>query len=141
MQSTTKVWNGSDEAFFELLTKFIFYAGFSKRVVNRRWVAFQDAFCAFQIGRVASFDEVHAEWLVRQDSGIIRNTRKVHATIVNARVCMELVARYGSLQEFVNRVCSQSPSDGQTRLRKTFSLVGESTALALWRELHEEHVE
>ncbi|MCI0182756.1 DNA-3-methyladenine glycosylase I [Sulfoacidibacillus ferrooxidans] len=134
MQTAT-TWRGSDEVFFELLTKLIFCAGFSKTVVNHRWSAFRQAFCAFQIGEVMTFDEVVIESLLSRESGIIRNARKVQATVVNARICSELVLQYGSLQQFVDAVCSLEAAAGQTMLRKTFALVGESTARSIWREL------
>ncbi|PWI57617.1 DNA-3-methyladenine glycosylase I [Sulfoacidibacillus thermotolerans] len=138
MESITFSWVGTDHAFFEILTKVIFYTGFSKGVVNRRWSAFRIAFCGFDIARVAFFDELQIESLLRKDSGIVRNARKVQATVTNARICIELIGQYGSLQNFMAELSRSSPLSMQIVFRKTFSLVGESAALALWRELQEE---
>ncbi len=134
------LWSGSDEDFFELLTKVVFTTGFSRSVVEKRWEAFRGAFRGFRIEDVAAFDEVTVEKMLERDSGIIRNVRKVRATIANARTCLELRSAYGTLQLFCESLAVLGEHAACITLRKTFSLVGESAAKALWVHLvQEEH--
>lgn len=128
-------WRGSDEEFFEMVTKVVFATGFSQSAVDRRWEAFRGAFQEFRMEDVATFDELTVEKMLAQDSGIIRNVRKVRATIANAHACLELRAAYGSMQLFCEQLAVLGEHAACIALRKTFSLVGESAARTLWRRL------
>lgn len=46
-----------DDGYFEELTKAIFRAGFSWRVIRQKWPAFQMAFNGFNLERVASYGQ------------------------------------------------------------------------------------
>lgn len=131
-------WSGTDEEFFELLTKVVFMTGFSRSVVEKRWEAFRGAFQGFRIEDVAAFDEVIVEKMLEHDSGIIRNVRKVRATIANARTCLELRSEYGSLQLFCESLADLGEHAASAVLRKAFALVGESAAKTLWARLSQD---
>jgi len=72
-----------DSGYLEELTKAIFRSGFSWRVVREKWDAFRRAFDGFNLDRVAAYDGAD---LVRlfNDSGIVRNRRKIIGTVENA---------------------------------------------------------
>ena len=135
-------WSGTDDEFFELLTKVVFMTGFSRSVVENRWEAFRGAFQGFRIEDVAAFDDVTVEKMLEHDSGIIRNVRKVRATIANARTCLELRREYGSLQLFSESLADLGEHAAGAVLRKAFALVGESAAKTLWvRLFHDQNAE
>ncbi len=128
-------WTGSDDQFFEVLTKVVFYTGFSRKVVESRWPAFQTAFSSFRIDEVLSYDAVMVEQLLQHDSHIVRNARKVHATIKNAGVCRELSQLHGSMADYCARLVDIGEDQGVKLLQESFYLIGESAARSLWKEL------
>lgn len=78
-----------DCAYFERLTFEAFQSGLSWLIVMRKRPAFRDAFAAFDPDAVAAFGAHDVERLM-QDSGIVRNRRKIEATIANARALCRL---------------------------------------------------
>ena len=73
-----------ESAMFEALTLGVFEAGLSWSIVFGRQEAFRRAFHDFNVGQVAAMTERDVDRLM-QDASIIRNRRKVQATIDNAR--------------------------------------------------------
>ena len=83
-----EVWGTrtSDEsAMFEALTLGVFEVGLSWSIVFGKRDAFWRAFHSFDVAKVAAMTGRDVERLL-QDSSIIRNRRKIEATIDNARV-------------------------------------------------------
>ncbi|WP_297316824.1 DNA-3-methyladenine glycosylase I [Bifidobacterium indicum] len=72
-------------ALFEMLSLEIFQCGLSWQLILHRRQALRRAFADFDILTVAGYDLTDVERLV-QDSTIIRNRRKIEATIANAGV-------------------------------------------------------
>jgi DNA-3-methyladenine glycosylase I len=81
---------------FEHLCLEAFQSGLSWLTILRKRDAFRRAFSGFRIGEVASFGEPDVARLLA-DAGIVRNRRKILATIENARRAEELIAEGGSL--------------------------------------------
>lgn len=125
-------WHGSDDEFLELLTRIVFRTGFSGAVVERRWAAFQSAFVGFCVDQVAKFDALRVEDLLRVDSAIVKNARKVRATIDNAQVCLRLREEWGSLAGYLDQVSLLGETAGRSRFKRDFHMVGESAAKSLW---------
>lgn len=89
-----------DQKLFELLSLEIFQAGLNWELVIGKRAAFNDAFHNFAIKQVAAMDEEDVEQLLqRQD--IIRNRKKLEATITNARAVLKIQAKYGSLDHYL----------------------------------------
>jgi DNA-3-methyladenine glycosylase I len=78
-----------DDRLFERLSLEGFQAGLSWLTILRKREGFRAAFAGFRIDRVAAFDEHDVERLLA-DSRIVRNRRKIEATIENARQAREL---------------------------------------------------
>ncbi len=131
----TPMINQGDDRFFEILTKVVFYTGFQRGVVERRWTHFQAEFLHFRIDQVANFDELDVERLLAKDSPIVRNARKVKATIENARICQTLIAEHGSLAKYLHAVTGQEKRSPEGEFRRAFRLVGESAARSLVTDL------
>jgi DNA-3-methyladenine glycosylase I len=71
------------------LTRAVFSAGLDPDVVDRRWPAFEAAFAGFDPAAVAAFGPEDVDRLLH-DPGIVRNRRKIEATVRNARTLLEL---------------------------------------------------
>ena len=89
-----------DDGYFEELTKAIFRAGFSWRVVREKWPAFQQAFNGFNLETVASYGQGDIDRLFN-DAGIVRNRRKILGAIDNAAHMLELVEEHGSFFRYL----------------------------------------
>lgn len=74
---------------FEFLILESFQAGLSWRTILHKREAFRAAFDGFAANKIAAYDETKIQSLLA-DSGIIRNQRKILATINNARAYLQL---------------------------------------------------
>ena len=73
-----------ESAMFEALTLGVFEVGLSWSIVFGKRDAFRKAFRGFEVAKVAAMTERDVDRLV-QDASIIRNRRKIQATVGNAR--------------------------------------------------------
>jgi len=112
-----------NSGYFEKLTQAVFQAGFSWKVVRSKWPNFQEAFAGFEIDRVASYDERDVERLLA-DEGIVRNARKIQATIENARIAQRLIAEHGSYHEYLRSLDGFPWQARRKALTKTFKHFG-----------------
>jgi 3-methyladenine DNA glycosylase Tag len=81
------------------MTRRIFYAGFSSKVVDDKWPAFEIAFDGFDPNACAFMSEAKFDALMR-DRGIVRNGAKIRSVQVNARFVLDLKAEHGSAGRF-----------------------------------------
>lgn len=88
-----------EQGLFERLSLEAFQSGLSWATILRKRPAFRAAFDGFEPDRVAAYDDSDRERLVA-DAGIVRNRRKVDATITNARATLALREREG-LADFI----------------------------------------
>lgn len=88
-----------DRSLYEKVCLEGFQAGLSWSTILYRRPAFRAAFLDFDIDAVANFDAAEIDRLMA-DTGIIRNRRKISATIHNARRAIALRAEFGSLGRF-----------------------------------------
>jgi DNA-3-methyladenine glycosylase I len=86
--------------YLEVLTKAVFQSGMSWRVVEAKWAGFREAFHDFDPEKVASLTPLDVEWL-SEDPRIIRNRRKIDATVDNAGALLEIIARHGSFEKYL----------------------------------------
>ena len=90
----------TDERYFEILTQAVFQAGFSWQVVRSKWPHFRKAFKEFHIPAVAGFARRDVDRLLN-DPGLVRNAKKIQATIENARMLQTLAREHGSVRNYV----------------------------------------
>ncbi|MEI6360958.1 MAG: DNA-3-methyladenine glycosylase I [Actinomycetes bacterium] len=83
-----------DEALYERITLEAFQSGLSWITILRKRPAFRAAFAGFDPVAVAAFDTRAQEELMA-DAGIVRNHRKIEATIANANAVVRLRERDG----------------------------------------------
>jgi len=96
-----------EAAHFERLTLEAFQSGLSWLTILNKRDSFRAAFAGFDADVVAGYDESDVERLMT-DAGIVRNRRKVDATIANARATVAL-REQGGLEELL---WSFSPEPG-----------------------------
>jgi len=147
----------SDTRLFEKVCLESFQSGLSWRTILTKRDNFRAAFAQFDFYKVALFVAEDEQRLL-QDAGIVRNKRKIAATINNAKRACEMVAQEGSLAAFFWRyrtlpeqaAASQSltTSEQSHKLAKElkkrgWQFVGPTTAFAFMQAmgLLNDHVE
>ena len=88
-----------EQGLFERISLEAFQSGLSWATILRKRPAFREAFDGFAPDVVGEYDERDVERLMA-DAGIVRNRRKVEATITNARATVRL-REDGGLVDFV----------------------------------------
>jgi len=91
-----------DRRHFEFLVLDAFQAGLSWAVILRKREAFRAAFAGFDPARVARFDDADIHRL-RENAGIVRNGRKIEATVANARAFLGIQEEFGSFDAYIWR--------------------------------------
>lgn len=122
----------TDAGYLEQMTKAIFQAGFSWDVIRAKWPNFQTAFDGFDIDRVAAYDVEDVDRLLA-DPGIVRNGRKIMATIENARIMRELIAQHGSFYNYLRTLDGLSYEERKRILTRQFKHLGRTGCFVfLW---------
>ncbi len=85
----------SDDRILSQMTRCVFQAGFSWKVVDAKWDGFEVAFGGFDPHACAAMPEDRFDALLK-DSRIIRNGAKILSVIANARFVLDLAAVHGS---------------------------------------------
>ena len=118
----------TDDAYFENMTRVIFQAGLSWRLIERKWPNFRKVFVNFSIDRVVRFGDDDLERL-KADKGIVRNRRKILATIHNARQFQIIKREFGSFQSYMNTLDkSNNYAPAIKEISKKFKHLGPSSA-------------
>jgi 3-methyladenine DNA glycosylase Tag len=126
-----------DAGYFAKITQAVFQSGFSWAVIRQKWPGFEKAFAGFDIDRVAAFDAKDVERLV-EDKAIVRNGRKIEATIRNARISQDLVAQYGSFAGYLRSFDGLSYHERSQTLCKRFKFIGPMGAYFFFYSVGEE---
>jgi DNA-3-methyladenine glycosylase I len=135
-----------ERGMFERISLEAFQSGLSWATILRKRPAFRAAFDDFEPDLVAAYGEAHVERLM-SDAGIVRNRRKIEATITTARATVGLRAD-GGLVDLVwsfrpgatptptsyDEVPTSSPESlalSKALRRRGFTFVGPTTMYAL----------
>lgn len=135
-----------EQGLFERLSLEAFQSGLSWATILRKRPAFRAAFADFAPDHVATFDDTDVARLMA-DAGIVRNRRKIDATITNARATValredgglvDLIWSFQPAETPAPRTMADLPtvSDESKALakelrRRGFSFVGPTTMFAL----------
>lgn len=90
----------NDQKLYELLILESFQAGLSWECVLNKRENFRAAYDDFDIEKVCAYDDSKCDQLL-SDPGIIRNRRKVQASVANSRVFREIQREYGSFDAYI----------------------------------------
>ena len=111
--------------YLEVLTKAVFQAGISWRVIAAKWDGFQEAFHGFDAETVASFTPKDVDRLA-EDTRIVRNRSKIQATVDNAETLLALEEEFGSVKKYLR---SHADFDATVKdLRARFKWLGDTGA-------------
>jgi 3-methyladenine DNA glycosylase Tag len=108
--------------YFEVLTRAVFNAGMSWRVVQLRWPALAGAFADFDPGTVAAYDEQDIDRLVA-DERLIRSRGKLAAIPVNARTFVRLADAHDGFDTWLRGLGDYAARE--RALCKEFRYIGE----------------
>ncbi len=119
----------SDDVYFEHMCRIIFEAGLNWSVIDKKWVTTKKAFANFIIDKVARFDDVDLERLLK-DEGIVRNRGKLQAIILNAREFKEIQKQYGSFRKYLDGLDkSENYAKVAKEMSGKFKWLGPSSAM------------
>jgi 8-hydroxy-5-deazaflavin:NADPH oxidoreductase len=119
-----------DPAFFlEHLSRSVFEAGISGRVVEGKWDGIREAFHGFDPAQVAAMPPAEVA-AVENNSRVIRNKAKIRATVENARGVLAILDQYGSIRGYL----ASFPDAGAAAadMRRRFKFLGDT---GMWRLL------
>ena len=117
----------SDDRWLSMMTKCVFQAGFSWKVIEAKWDGFEKAFEDFDIGRCLFLNDEDIEQLL-SNKDIVRNGMKIKTVQQNAAFISDLAKEHGSAANFF----ATWPSDNYIGLlevlKKRGSRLGGSTS-------------
>jgi 3-methyladenine DNA glycosylase Tag len=121
----------TENEYFERMTKTIFNAGLNWKVVDQKWPNFRKAFNNFSPSQLSKLTEKEVKILMK-NPGIVRNERKIRATISNAAEFMKLQEQHGTFKQYLLSFHGNE-SGLETDLQNRFQHLGPSTArMFLW---------
>jgi 3-methyladenine DNA glycosylase Tag len=108
--------------YLEAMSKAVFQSGISWKVVEAKWPGIREAFHGFDVEAIANFTPDDVDRLTA-DSRVIRNRRKLEATIENARQMLDLEKQHGSFRSYLrsHRGFEATVAD----LRRRFRFLGD----------------
>jgi len=116
-----------DDRWLAAMTKCIFQAGFSWKVIESKWPGFEEAFEGFVVPRWAMAPDEDIDRLL-SDTRIVRNGQKIRTVRENAIFLSDLAREHGS----AGKVFAEWPSDDFVGLldllKKRGSRLGGATA-------------
>ena len=119
-----------DRRYFEQLVKAIFQAGLSWPTVESHWPAFGEVFHDFDPLAVAAMSDQEITQ-AEENPRIIRNHRKIEATVASAAAANDVIAQYGSFDAYLRSF--DSPEKEIDDLKTRFAGLGDFSA---WWFMH-----
>lgn len=111
--------------YLEVLTKAVFQGGISWRVIEAKWTGFREAFAGFDPKKISRLSPSDIDKLAA-DTRIVRNRRKIEATIDNATEMIALEKEFGSIRNYLRSHAGFDETVAD--LRRRFHFVGETGA-------------
>lgn len=88
-----------DDRILAAMTRRVFCAGFSSKVIDAKWKAFESAFESFDLARCAWMSEERFDDLLKNRT-IVRNGAKIRSVQANGQFLIELAEEYKSAARF-----------------------------------------
>ena len=111
--------------YLEVLTRAVFQSGLNWRVIDAKWEGFREAFRRFDPAWVAALTPDQVDELAA-DKRIVRNRRKIEATVNNAQAMLELDAQHGGFGRYLRS--HGGFEETAADLRRQFAFLGETGA-------------
>ena len=123
MEAPQKITPRSPGDYLEVMTRAVFQGGISWAVVNAKWDGIRSAFKNFDAEAVADLSEPEIDEIAGNPD-VIRNRRKIEATVTNAARLLEISDEHGDLGSYLRSMPSY---DSKVKaLRKDFKFLGET---------------
>ena len=111
--------------YLEVMSKAVFQTGISWRVVENKWPGIREAFRKFDPSAIVALTPEDLD-AITADPRVIRNRRKIEATVENARAMLELEREHGTFPAYLR---SHGGFEGTVAdLRKRFKFLGDMGA-------------
>lgn len=123
-----------DHRVLATMTRHVFQAGFSWKVIETKWPGFEAAFDGFDPAICSALSEERFDALL-QDRRIIRNAAKIRAVEANARFLLELAAEHGSAARCIGFWPDSDYAGLLDLLRTRASRLGGEAAMRVLRSL------
>ena len=101
MQAPERITPRKLADYLDVLTKAVFQSGISWRVVEAKWQGTRAAMYEFDPAKLADLTPEDVDKLA-QDQRLVRNRRKIEATIANAETMLELEREFGSFKRYLS---------------------------------------
>lgn len=98
-RSPAEIATVPDDRILAEMTRRIFYAGFSSKVIDAKWDGFEAAFDGFDPRACAFMSDDRFDALTK-DTRIIRNGAKIRSVQANAAFLLEMAEKHGSAARF-----------------------------------------
>jgi 3-methyladenine DNA glycosylase Tag len=123
-----------DDRILGAMTRRVFYAGFSSKVVDAKWDAFEAAFEQFDPAACAFMTEERFDALMK-NPGIVRNGAKIRSVQINAQFVLDLASAHGSAARFFAEWPDADYVGLLDLLKKRGSYLGGETAMRFLRSI------
>jgi 3-methyladenine DNA glycosylase Tag len=111
--------------YLEALSRPVFAAGISWRVIDAKWEAIREAFADFDPATVANYGQDDVERLLN-DPRVVRSKAKIEATVDNAQALIELDAEHRGFRRYLTSHATFE--DAVADLKRQFRFIGDSGA-------------
>jgi len=111
--------------YLEALSRPVFQAGMSWRVIDAKWGGIREAFKEFDPPTVAALGPDEVDRLL-EDPRVVRSRPKIEATIDNAQTMIDLDREHGGFRNYLRSRGGFDETVGD--LKKNFGFIGDSGA-------------
>jgi len=111
--------------YLEALSRPVFQAGISWRVIDAKWDGIRAAFKGFDPNKVAAFGPKQVNSLMSNEA-VVRSRPKIEAVIDNARTLLELDAEHRGFRRYLKS--HGDPATVAADLQRQFRFIGPSGA-------------
>lgn len=122
MEAPKQIKPKGPDDYFEVMTKAVFQSGISWRVIEAKWDGFREAFSGFDPEKLADLDPPDVDRLA-EDTRIVRNRRKIEATVANALAMLDLIKEHGTFKKYLRS--HDGFEETAADLRKRFKFMGD----------------
>lgn len=122
MEAPKKIRPRSLADYLEVMTQAVFQSGMSWQVVKSKWDGFRKAFFEFDPERVAALTPKQID-KITEDPGVIRNAKKILATVDNADTLLSIDREYGGFKKYLRS--HGGFEETAADLKRQFSFIGD----------------
>ena len=123
-----------DDRILAAMTRRVFSAGFSSKVIDAKWQSFASAFEQFDPARCAWMTEERFDELLK-DKDIVRNGAKIKSVQENGRFLVELAEKHGTAARFLAKWPDADYVGLLDFLKKNGSRLGGETGMYFLRSI------